>query len=330
MESWAAPDWNPCPGGLRHALTFRQVSTHEVKLGHQRGCCSAKKKEPSSTSWVSVPRHKGDVQHNWYCDQVLKVNAESVRDWTEPLKQAIIFLRVGAVRTQDPQLGQLLVDLLKQLRFPHPVLIQSCLGLDHVFTQSWSCPPPRHGHDYNTALLTAQSTPWDQISFLCLYHLETHQAQGAGWWAEGEVERIHFTTGGIRESPVILGSKKENHGASSYLAWTLDTSWGIMMSGSGCVMPTDPEKTPDESRKSLIMDALNSISTTDCISPVNSNIFLKPRTQVCLISSHAVILRKAFHLRANTTVTKMDIFWTAAELLSSSPTTYSIVCSRKI
>lgn len=162
-----------------------------------------KKKEPSSTSWVSVPRHKGDVQHNWHCDQVLKVNAESVRDWTEPLKQAIIFLRVGAVRTQDPQLGQLMVDLLKQLRFPHPVLIQSCLGLDHVFTQSWSCPPPRHGHDYNTALLTAQSTPWDQISFLCLYHLETHQAQGAGWWAEGEVERIHFTTGGIRESPVI-------------------------------------------------------------------------------------------------------------------------------
>lgn len=142
MESWAAPDWNPCPGGLRHALTFRQVSTHEVKLGHQRGCCSAKKKEPSSTSWVSVPRHKGDVQHNWYCDQVLKVNAESVRAWTEPLKQAIIFLRVGAVRTQDPQLGQLLVDLLKQLRFPHPVLIQSCLGLDHVFTQSWSCVPP--------------------------------------------------------------------------------------------------------------------------------------------------------------------------------------------
>lgn len=142
MESWAAPDWNPCPGGLRHALTFRQVSTHEVKLGHQRACCSAKKKEPSSTSWVSVPRHKGDVQHNWYCDQVLKVNAESVRAWTEPLKQAIIFLRVGAVRTQDPQLGQLLVDLLKQLRFPHPVLIQSCLGLDHVFTQSWSCVPP--------------------------------------------------------------------------------------------------------------------------------------------------------------------------------------------
>lgn len=101
-----------------------------------------KKKEPSSTSWVSVPRHKGDVQHNWHCDQVLKVNAESVRAWTEPLKQAIIFLRVGAVRTQDPQLGQLLVDLLKQLRFPHPVLIQSCLGLDHVFTQSWSCVPP--------------------------------------------------------------------------------------------------------------------------------------------------------------------------------------------
>lgn len=101
-----------------------------------------KKKEPSSTSWVSVPRHKGDVQHNWHCDQVLKVNAESVRAWTEPLKQAIIFLRVGAVRTQDPQLGQLMVDLLKQLRFPHPVLIQSCLGLDHVFTQSWSCVPP--------------------------------------------------------------------------------------------------------------------------------------------------------------------------------------------